>query len=64
MALVALAHLYVTLPRRELREDAPVLMLDLAMLLLRSALPRLTQDQAVRLVEYYLHSSFHGLRYS
>lgn len=57
MALVALAHLYVTLTRRELKEDDPELTLDMAVRLLRSALsrPRLTEDEAVRLVEYYLH---------
>jgi SRSO17 transposase len=56
MALVGLAHLYVTLTKRELKKDVPELTLDMAVRLLRSALARrrLTEDDAVRLMEYHL----------
>ncbi len=57
MSLVALAHLYVTLTKRDMRRDVPELTLDMALQLLRSAFarPRLTQRDAIRLVEYHLH---------
>jgi len=56
MALVALAHLYVTLPKRDLRKAVPDLTLDMALRLLRSAFARisLTEDDAIHLVEYHL----------
>ena len=56
MALVALAHLYVTLTKRELRRDTPELTLGMALRLLRSAFARkeLSQEHAVHLVEYHL----------
>ena len=55
MSLVALAHLYVTQTRRDLNREVPDLTLDMAMRLLRAALPRpqLTLEQAGELVEYY-----------
>ena len=40
MSLVALAHLYVTQTRRDLKRKVPDLTLDMAMRLLRAALPR------------------------
>lgn len=57
MSLVALAHLYVTLTKRDMRRDVPELTLDMALQLLRSAFarPRLTEDDAIHLVEYHLH---------
>jgi len=56
MSLVALAHLFVTLTKLDLKRDAPELTLPLAMELLRSALPRpvLSHEDAQHLVEYHL----------
>jgi SRSO17 transposase len=56
MALVALAHLYVTLTKRDLKKDVPELTLDMALRLLRSAFarPSLGADEAIHLVEYHL----------
>ena len=56
MSLVALAHLFVTQTRRDLKRDVPELTLDMAMRLVRSALtrPRLSSDDAMELTEYYL----------
>jgi SRSO17 transposase len=55
MSLVALAHLYVMQTRRDLNREVPDLTLDMAMRLLRAALPRphLTVQQAGELVDYY-----------
>ena len=55
MSLVALAHLYVTQTRRDVKRKVPDLTLDMAMRLLRAALPRphLTLEQAGDLVDYY-----------
>jgi SRSO17 transposase len=57
MSLVALAHLFVTQTRRELKTKLPELTLPMAMQLLQSALnrPHLTEDDAIRLTEYHLH---------
>jgi len=56
VSLVALAHLYVTQTRRELKHKAPGLTLDMALRLIRAALPRpqLSLKDAEDLVEYYL----------
>jgi len=56
MSLVALAHLYVTQTRRDLNRKVPDLTLDMAMRLLRSALPRpqLSLNDAEDLVDYHL----------
>jgi SRSO17 transposase len=56
MSLVALAHLYVTQTERELKRKVPELTLEMAMRLLRSALPRpqLSLEDAEELVEYHL----------
>jgi len=56
MSLVALAHLYVTQTQRDLKRKVPELTLDMAMLLLRAALPHphLALKDAARLVEYHL----------
>jgi SRSO17 transposase len=56
MSLVALAHLFVTLVRRDLRKETPALTLDRTIRLLKSAmkLPHLDEDHAVRLVDYYI----------
>lgn len=56
MALVALAHLYVTLTKRDLKRAAPELTLDMALRLLRSAFARakLTEEEAIEFVEYHL----------
>lgn len=56
MALVALAHLYVTLTKRDLKRAAPELTLDMALRLLRSAFARakLTEEEAIGLVQYHL----------
>ena len=56
MALVALAHLYVTLTKRDLRKDIPELTLDMAMRILRAAFakPTLSEQEAIDLVDYHL----------
>jgi SRSO17 transposase len=56
MSLVALAHLYVTQTRRDLNRTVPELTLDMALRLIRSALPKphLSLEDAEDLVEYYL----------
>jgi SRSO17 transposase len=55
MSLVALAHLYVTQTRRDLGRKVPDLTLDMAMRLLRAALPRprLSLQDAGELVDYH-----------
>jgi SRSO17 transposase len=55
MSLVALAHLFVTQTRRDLRRKNPELTLDMALLLLRTVLPRpeLSLEEAEELVEYH-----------
>jgi SRSO17 transposase len=55
MSLVALAHLYVTQTRRDLKRETPDLTLDMAIRLLRAALPRphLSLEEAAELVDYY-----------
>jgi len=56
MSLLALAHLFVTQTRRDLKRKSPELTLDMAMRLLRSALPRpqLSLKDAEDLVDYHL----------
>ena len=56
MSLVALAHLFVTLTRQRLKKKVPRLTLEMALRLLRSALPqpRLTETDAWALVAYHL----------
>lgn len=56
MALVALAHLYVTLTKRDMKRDVPELTLDMALRLLRSAFARrkLGTEQAINIVNYHL----------
>jgi SRSO17 transposase len=56
MSLIALAHLFVTLTNRDLKKDTPELTLDMAVQLLRSAFARrtLTEEDAIRLIEYHL----------
>ena len=55
MSLVALAHLYVVQTRRDVNRQVPDLTLDMAMRLLRAALPRprLSLQEAADLVDYY-----------
>jgi len=56
MALVGLAHLYVTLTKRDMKRGTPELTLDMALRLLRSAFarPKLSEEDAIELVEYHL----------
>ena len=56
MSLVALAHLYVTLTRRDAKQQVPELTLDMAIRLLRSAFakPTLSEQEAIDLVDYHL----------
>ena len=56
ISLVALAHLYVTQTRRDLKRKVPELTLDMAMRLLRAALPRphLSLTDAELLIDYHL----------
>lgn len=55
MSLVALGHLYVVQTRRDARSRVPDLTLDMAMRLLRAALPhhQLTLEEAGELIDYY-----------
>lgn len=57
MSLVALAHLYVTLTRRDMRRDVPELTLDMAIRVLQSAFAHseLTEDESIDLIDYHLH---------
>jgi SRSO17 transposase len=56
MALVALAHLYVTLTTRDVKHNVPELTLDLALRILRSSFARssLSEDEAVNIIDYHL----------
>jgi SRSO17 transposase len=56
MALVALAHLYVTLTTRDVKHNVPELTLDMAMRILRSsfARPSLSEDEAVNIIDYHI----------
>ena len=56
MALVALAHLYVTLTKRDVKHDIPDLTLDMAMRILRAAFakPTLSDEEAIKLIDYHL----------
>ena len=56
MSLVALAHLFVTQTRRDLQGQTPDLTLNMALRLLRSALPRpqLSLEDAESLIDYHL----------
>ena len=55
MSLVALAHLYVTQTRRDLKRKVPDLTLDMAFTLVRSALsrPQLSVKEAGDLIDYH-----------
>lgn len=57
MSLVALAHLFVTLTKRDVKEEFPELTLPMAMRLLKSTMsrPTLTEEDALRLTEYHLY---------
>jgi SRSO17 transposase len=56
MSLVALAHLFVTLTRLRLKKKTHDLSLDMALRLLRSALPQpdLGEAEAIAIIEYHL----------
>jgi SRSO17 transposase len=56
MSLVAMAHLFVTLTKRQARQAIPDLTLDMAVRLLASGLsrPTLTPEMALQLTEYHL----------
>jgi len=55
MALAALAHLFVTLTKRDIKHDLPDLTLDMAMRVLRAAFakPTLSDQEAIDLIDYY-----------
>jgi SRSO17 transposase len=57
MTLVALAHLYVMLVRKDLRGDVPELSFDRAYHLVCDGMsrPRLSPEESLRLTEYYLN---------
>lgn len=57
MTMVALAHLFMTTTRHELREEMPDLTLPLALELMQATMSRhsLSEDDALRLTEYHLH---------
>jgi SRSO17 transposase len=56
MAMVALAHLLVTLTKRDAQREVPEMTLDLALRLLRAsfARPTLSEQEAVDLIDYHL----------
>ena len=56
MALVALAHLYVILTKRDVRHEVPDLTLDMALRVLRAAFakPTLNDQEAIDLIDYHL----------
>ena len=56
MSLVALAHLYVTLTKRDLRRETPELTLDMAVRVLQSSFAQseLHEDTAAEIIEYHL----------
>lgn len=56
MALVALAHLFVTLTKRDFKRDVPELTLDMAMRVLRAAFakPTLSEQESIDLIDYHL----------
>jgi SRSO17 transposase len=55
MSLVAMAHLFVTQTRRDLNRKNPALTLDMALRLIRAAMPRpqLSLEEAEKLVDYH-----------
>jgi SRSO17 transposase len=55
MAMVSLAHLFVTLTKRDVQRDVPDLTLDMAMRVLRAAFarPTLNNAEALDLIDYY-----------
>lgn len=55
MAMASLAHLFVTLTKRDIQQDVPDLTLDMAMRVLRSAFarPTLSEQEAIDLIDYY-----------
>lgn len=57
MSLVAMAHLFMTTTRNELKGDMPELTLPLALELISASLtrPTLSETDALRLTEYHLH---------
>lgn len=57
MTLVAMAHLFITTTRQELREEMPELTLPLALELMKATMsrPTLTEEEALRLTGYHLH---------
>ncbi len=67
MSLVALAHLYVTLTKRDAKHDMPELTLDMALRILRStfARPTLSENEAMDIIDYHIernrvaHDSHH-----
>jgi SRSO17 transposase len=56
MTLVALAHLFITVNRHDLKQDIPELTLPMAIRLIQAALerPHLTEAEALRLTNYHL----------
>ena len=56
MSLVGMAHLFITLTRRDLKKKTPELTLDRTVRLLREAIaiPGLSLGMAIRLVEYHI----------
>jgi SRSO17 transposase len=57
MSLVALAHLYITLVRHQLKRKTPELTLDRTVVLLQAVLPLpvLTPKRALQILEYHLN---------
>ena len=57
MTMVALAHLFMTTTKLELKEEMPELTLPLALELMKATMsrPTMTEADALRLTEYHLH---------
>ena len=67
MTMVALAHLFITTTRQNLKDEMPELTLPIALELMKATMsrPTLTEHDAIRLMEYHLqrnrlaHESHH-----
>ena len=57
MTMVALAHLFMTTTKQELKQEMPELTLPLTLELMKATMsrPTLSEDDALRITEYHLH---------
>ncbi len=59
MCLVALAHLYVTLTKLDLKQETPEFTLDMAVEVLKTAFTHrtLSEDEAIHIIDYHLRNN-------